>query len=76
MLSMRTEQVNFDDPDSWERNMDDLILKVAIWQYEYWVDHSSLLKVEQSGELSEGTAKVVPLSLDCNCESFPQVVFC
>ncbi len=35
-----TEQVNFDDPSSWEWNMDDLILKVAwcmmSWQ-RYWV---------------------------------------
>jgi len=65
-LSVRAEQVDFDDPDSWERNMDDLILKAAIWQDEHWVDRSSLLKVEQSGERSKGAAKVVLLSLDRN----------
>jgi protein SMG6 len=43
-LTVRTEQVDFDDRDSWERNMDDLILKAAIWQSEHWVDRSGLLK--------------------------------
>ena len=28
---LHAEQVDFDDPDSWERSMDDLILKAAIW---------------------------------------------
>ena len=46
-LTVRTEQVNFDDRDSWQRNMDDLILKAAIWQDEHWVDLSGLLKVGQ-----------------------------
>ena len=67
-LSVRTEQVDFDDPDSWERSMDDLILKAAIWQDDHWVDRSALLK-EQSGERSKGAAKVVLLSLDRNRES-------
>ena len=33
-LNIRTEQVDFDDgrETSWERNMDDLILRAAIWQ--------------------------------------------
>jgi protein SMG6 len=74
-LSVRAEQVDFDDPDSWERNMDDLILKAAIWQDEHWVDRSSILRVEQSGERSKGTAKVVLLSLDRNRESFFRTVF-
>ncbi|KAI0043568.1 hypothetical protein FA95DRAFT_1477247, partial [Auriscalpium vulgare] len=37
-LNVRSEQVDFDDPDAWERNMDDLILKAAIWQDEHWQD--------------------------------------
>ncbi|KAI9433991.1 hypothetical protein H4582DRAFT_1983834 [Lactarius indigo] len=65
-LTVRSELVDFDDPDSWERNMDDLILKAAIWQDEHWVDRSSLLKVEQSNERTKGAAKVVLLSLDRN----------
>jgi protein SMG6 len=65
-LSVRAEQVDFDDPDSLERNMDDLILKAAIWQDEHWVDRSALLKVEQSSEQRKGAAKVVLLSLDRN----------
>ena len=67
-LTVRAEQVDFDDRDSWERNMDDLILKAAIWQSEHWVDRSGLLKVEQSSERPKGTAKVVLLSLDRNRE--------
>jgi hypothetical protein len=65
-LSVRAEQVDFDDPDSWERSMDDLILKSAIWQDDHWVDRSALLKVEQSSERLKGAAKVVLLSLDRN----------
>ncbi|KAI0303402.1 hypothetical protein B0F90DRAFT_1911396 [Multifurca ochricompacta] len=61
-LSVRSEQIDFDDPDSWERNMDDLILKAAIWQDEHWIDRSAFLKVEQSGERPKGAAKVVLLS--------------
>jgi protein SMG6 len=67
-LSVRAEQIDFDDPDSWERCMDDLILKAAIWQDEHWVDRSSLLKVELSGDRPKGAAKVVLLSLDRNRE--------
>jgi protein SMG6 len=67
-LSVRAEQVDFDDPDSWERSMDDLILKAAIWQDDHWVDRSALLKVEQSSERLKGAAKVVLLSLDRNRE--------
>jgi protein SMG6 len=67
-LSVHAEQIDFDDPDSWERSMDDLILKAAIWQDDHWVDRSALLKVEQSGERSKGAAKVVLLSLDRNRE--------
>ena len=67
-LSVRTEQVDFDDPDSWERSMDDLILKAAIWQDDHWVDRSALLKIEQSSGRLKGAAKVVLLSLDRNRE--------
>ena len=43
-LSVRTEHVDFNPNVVRERNMDDLILKAAIWQDEHWVDQSSLLK--------------------------------
>jgi hypothetical protein len=33
-----SEQVDFQDVASWERNMDDLILRAAIWQEEHWID--------------------------------------
>jgi hypothetical protein len=58
------EQIDFDDPDSWERSMDNLILKAAIWQDEHWVDRSALLKVELLG-----AATVVLLSVDQRCEN-------
>ncbi|KAN0134445.1 PIN domain containing protein [Lactarius tabidus] len=51
-LTICSELVDFDDPDFWERNMDDLILKAAIWQDEHW--------------RTKGTAKVVLLSLNRN----------
>lgn len=48
-LNVRTEQVDFsEDEDSWTRNMDDLILRVAIWQNKHWVDRSSRLKSDEA----------------------------
>ncbi|KAN0128852.1 hypothetical protein V8E53_013350, partial [Lactarius tabidus] len=43
-LTICSKLVDFDDPDSWEHNMDNLILKAAIWQDKHWVDHSTFLK--------------------------------
>ncbi|KAG1733837.1 hypothetical protein EDB19DRAFT_1584612, partial [Suillus lakei] len=34
-LSVRTEQVDLTNEDSWDRCMDDLILKATIWQDEH-----------------------------------------
>jgi len=66
-LSVRSEHVDFDTNRNWERNMDDLILKAAIWQDEHWVDRSGML---QPSDLSSsgraGAVKVVLLSLDRN----------
>jgi protein SMG6 len=69
-LNVRSEQVDFSGGEGdWDRNMDDLILKAAIWQDEHWVDRSALL----NGSVTEhrdmkGIAKVVLMSLDRNCE--------
>lgn len=63
-LSVRAEQVDFADGTS-ERNMDDLILKAAIWQDEHWVDRSAMLK--STAVATDGAIKVVLLSLDRNC---------
>ena len=38
-LTVCTEQVDFDGRDLWERNMDDLIPKTAIWQNALSVKH-------------------------------------
>ncbi|KAJ6546460.1 hypothetical protein DFH09DRAFT_1171098 [Mycena vulgaris] len=62
-LSVRAEQVDFADGTS-DRNMDDLILKAAIWQDEHWVDRSAMLK--SNAMASDSTVKVVLLSLDRN----------
>jgi protein SMG6 len=68
-LSVRREQVDLRDALSWERNMDDLILRAAIWQDEHWVDRSALLKsAPAAGEASASAAKVVLLSFDRNRE--------
>ncbi|KAF8633707.1 hypothetical protein AX17_004365 [Amanita inopinata Kibby_2008] len=69
-LTVRTEQVDFVDGggmDS-ERNMDDLILKAAIWQDEHWVDRSGLLGKKQKTEdsTSLGMVRVALLTLDRN----------
>ncbi|KAI0055667.1 hypothetical protein BV25DRAFT_1983795 [Artomyces pyxidatus] len=66
-LSVRREQVNFDNPALRERNLDDLILKAAIWQDEHWQDRSSILRIDadKSKDVA-GAAKVVLLSLDRN----------
>ncbi|GBE82472.1 hypothetical protein SCP_0408560 [Sparassis crispa] len=64
-LNVRTEQVEFSaDEASWERNMDDLILRAAIWQDEHWVDRSALLKSDNANRNTTGAAKVVLLSFD------------
>ncbi|PCH38362.1 hypothetical protein WOLCODRAFT_115327 [Wolfiporia cocos MD-104 SS10] len=64
-LAIRTELVDFDgDEGSWERNMDDLILRAAIWQDEHWVDRSTLLGSSASDRDTTGAAKVVLLSFD------------
>jgi protein SMG6 len=67
-LSVRTEQVDFAN-GTLERNMDDLILKAAIWQDEHWVDRSAMLKAEVASKGTGGAIKVVLLSLDRNCET-------
>ncbi|KAH7930887.1 hypothetical protein BV22DRAFT_1054224 [Leucogyrophana mollusca] len=65
-LSIRTEQVDFTDEESWDRSMDDLILKAAIWQDEHWVDRSALLKPAGTQRNVTDAVKVVLLSLDRN----------
>ncbi|KAH7889781.1 hypothetical protein F5I97DRAFT_588082 [Phlebopus sp. FC_14] len=67
-LNVRTEQVNFTDEESWDRCMDDLILKAAIWQDEHWVDRSAMLKGGATSRDMSAAVKVVLLSLDRNCK--------
>lgn len=65
-LNIRTEQVDFSDEASWERNMDDLILRAAIWQDEHWLDRSAMLKADGVTRATATAVKVVLLSLDRN----------
>ncbi|KAG6333998.1 hypothetical protein ID866_5081 [Astraeus odoratus] len=65
-LSVRIEQVDFTDKESWEQCMDDLILKAAVWQDEHWVDRSALLKAGTNTRSTKDAVKVVLLSLDRN----------
>lgn len=60
-LNVRTEQVDFDGR-SWERNMDDLILRAAIWQSEHWVDRSMFLKASE--EDTSDACKVALVTFD------------
>ncbi|KAI9064193.1 hypothetical protein FKP32DRAFT_1603074 [Trametes sanguinea] len=67
-LNVRTEHVDFSSGNA-ERNMDDLILRAALWQDEHWVDRSALLKGGTDGAAAAAkdganAAKVALLSLD------------
>jgi len=62
-LSVRTEQVEFNSGEaSSERNMDDLILRAAVWQNEHWADRSAFLDAQERD--TNGASKVVLLSFD------------
>lgn len=54
----------------WDRSLDDLILRAALWQETHWVDRSSLLKgipADQQGlDMSSDYARVVLVSFDRN----------
>ncbi|TFY54054.1 hypothetical protein EVJ58_g9086 [Rhodofomes roseus] len=58
------EQVDFaGDGAPWEWNMDDLILRAAIWQDEHWIDRSAMLQPDGVSRDTSGAAKVVLLNL-------------
>jgi protein SMG6 len=65
-LGIYSEQVDFQDTTSWERNMDDLILRAAIWQDDHWLDRSAMLKDDGVARDTTRAIKVVLLSLDRN----------
>jgi len=68
-LNVRTEDVDFTSGNA-ERNMDDLILKAAIWHDEHWIDRSAMLKSDDNSSIAN-PIKVVLLSLDRNCKFLP-----
>ncbi|THH33993.1 hypothetical protein EUX98_g312 [Antrodiella citrinella] len=62
-LSVRTEQVEWNNEEaSWERNVDDLILRAAVWQTEHWIDRSTFLSSPERE--TTGASKVTLLSFD------------
>ncbi|PFH52354.1 hypothetical protein AMATHDRAFT_74154 [Amanita thiersii Skay4041] len=66
-LAVRTEQVDFGyGRPELDRNMDDLILKAAIWQDDHWVDRSVILDPKVDHHPPLDAVKVVLLSLDRN----------
>jgi len=67
-LTVRSEQIQLGNRGSWERNMDDLILRVALWQLEHWHDRSSLLEQYRDSADNDfaGASRVVLLSFDRN----------
>lgn len=65
-LNIRSEQIEFAS-ESWERSMDDLILRAAVWQDDHWVDRSAILN--SASRDTSGAAKVVLISFDRNCAS-------
>lgn len=70
-LTVRTEELQFAGAagtTDMDRNVDDLILRAAIWQDEHWVDRSTLLG-QKVAENAAVAVKVVLLSLDRNRKS-------
>lgn len=67
-LGVVAEDVDFSDASD-ERNMDDLILKIAIWHEAHWVDRSAMLAGKDDRMEVEDPIKVLLLSLDRNRKS-------
>jgi protein SMG6 len=66
-LNVRSEDFSFAlGEGSWERNMDDLIIRAAVWQRNHWVDRSRLLNQSSQTDCDKTTSKVVLLSFDRN----------
>ncbi len=65
-LSIRTEQMKFQDEVSWECNIDDLILRTPTLQNEDWFDSSAMLMDDGISRDTTDAVKVVLLSLDRN----------
>ncbi|KAG8833910.1 hypothetical protein FRC17_009869 [Serendipita sp. 399] len=77
-LNVRSEQFDFfsrrrggseNGAHSWERSLDDLILRAAVWQEAHWIDRSGLLKGLSPGRnanVPHDVVKVVLLTFDRN----------
>jgi protein SMG6 len=71
-LAVRAESVEFDAGAGWERSMDDLILRTAVFAEEHWVDRSAMLRSNMGADIVDvkGAEKVVLMTLDRNREYF------
>jgi len=68
-LNVRSEELHFSTYEgSWERNMDDLVIRAAAWQKEHWVDRSRLLQSDIDAATNASASKVVLFSFDRNCK--------
>lgn len=67
-LGVVSEEVDFRASD--ERNMDDLILKIALWHQDNWFDRTAMLSSDEDRMQVEDPIKVVLLSLDRNRKPF------
>jgi len=72
-LTVRSEHIDFRDGTSQDRNMDDLILRSALWQAEHFVDRQYALTLDNADGIrrppavpTSSTSKVVLLSFDRN----------
>lgn len=68
-LNVRSEDFQFSpDEGSWDRSIDDLVIRASVWQKYHWVDRSKLLKQDGDVLVDANTSKVALLTSDRNCE--------
>lgn len=67
-LSIRSEDTTLGVGD---RNMDDLIVRSAMWQLDHFADRSDFLNHGHDVRRTEKTSKVVLLTFDRNSKCFP-----
>jgi hypothetical protein len=58
--------MDFQDEVSWERNIDDMILRTHTLQNEHWFDRSALLMDDVISRDTTGAVNVMLLNLDRN----------
>lgn len=75
-LNVRSEDFQFSpDEGSWDRSIDDLVIRASVWQKEHWVDRSKFLKQGGDALADAHASKVALLTFDRNCEHFRFIRF-